>query len=772
MQSIRKETTFSKVSASLADRELGEADLLSEISEIVKLKAFNIVSHLLMPSGSKVAIIGSKNVTLSYAIASLNPRMKFTAIDLDPKAVKRGNDRFKRPNLKFKKKDIAHIDEDGEKYDAIINVDILHEAYSAGNYNARIVESVLEAQFGALKTGGSMLIYDHVEPPQGEAFVLMEFPEGKDGDIERLIWFSEHARPLHPKGCRGFFLEEIAPRFPKTRLFRMPHKWACEYVLRKDTSSLWKASLSQELTFFDERAYRETIWKCGGRVQYSAPQWNNRRIKSCFQGQFRLLDENGQALGFPSTSYMLVAQKIEKGGELRIREHRPVNSETLSDINITAMRNDKTGEVQEVVSMNQHFTEVLAYAVDSANRVTVFVEENVDKGIINTRKPGIKNIDGRSWSGHMVCVPKVPSAVFNEAHAEDSPRKTIELMREYTGLETVLGEKFEEGPRFYPAPDYIEDRIETYFTQVKPDVQGRKGIKGYDAQDLLRAIHCGYVPNIRLEMQINALLEKLGLFVGGILSDEAPAIPAKQAVEEILLTEEELEEKKFEKKTKFTKARGKYDQLRAKNSVFAREAFDDGHASRIGSDEMSYVINNDCINKAVILPLTRDLSGDVLAGFQFQDVPVPNRYGGDSTMLSLPGFNLPPEIKNIDQAKRYIAEKLDTSPEMVSQLGPSYFEHMDVTPQRIFPFAAAMKPGGKSWTKGRYAPVSKLYRINKLDCTDSFLWVIGLTQKMCGPDSDLYAAYSNMDMHNIRDEKVTPMSTISSDSGYSKKEPA
>ena len=83
---------------------------------------------------------------------------------------------------------------------------------------------------------------------------------------------------------------------------------------------------------------------------------------------------------------MLVAQKIEKGGELRIRDHRPVNSETLSDINITAMRNDKTGEVQEVVSMNQHFTEVLAYTVDSANRVTVFVEENVDKGIINQKK--------------------------------------------------------------------------------------------------------------------------------------------------------------------------------------------------------------------------------------------------------------------------------------------------------------------------------------------------------------------------------------------------
>src|SRR5690606_18341862 len=98
-----------------------------------------------------------------------------------------------------------------------------------------------------LKNEGLMLIRDYALPQRGE-YVLLEMPDtisrGKDiksmSEADLLVWYSERARPKDDPGCHGFFLEELPPRFPQTRLFRLPYKWAYEFITRKDNRTMFE----------------------------------------------------------------------------------------------------------------------------------------------------------------------------------------------------------------------------------------------------------------------------------------------------------------------------------------------------------------------------------------------------------------------------------------------------------------------------------------------------------------------------------------------------
>lgn len=76
-----------------------------------------------------------------------------------------------------------------------------------------------------------------------------------------------------------------------------------------------------------------------------------------------------------------------------------------------------------------------------------------------------------------------------------------------------------------------------------------------------------------------------------------------------------------------------------------------------------------------------------MAGVIMDYMPIPERYSGDGSIVTLPMFNLPKEIQTMDMAKRYVAEQFQIKPDQVSKLGEPYFSHIGVTPQRIFPFA-------------------------------------------------------------------------------------
>ncbi len=60
----------------------------------------------------------------------------------------------------------------------------------------------------------------------------------------------------------------------------------------------------------------------------------------------------------------------------------------------------------------------------------------------------------------------IPYDVFEQIKPGDT-KSTFNFAREFLGLKIIPGKEIEEGPGFYPAPDHIDERIQTKYIQVQ-----------------------------------------------------------------------------------------------------------------------------------------------------------------------------------------------------------------------------------------------------------------------------------------------------------------
>ncbi len=723
-------------------------------------KAWFTMSHLLLHPGARVVDMGSNDGALTYAMAALNPEIHFTGIDLDKKKIAKSKMTWKLSNLDFQQGDISNgAGFKEESVDAIINSFILHELYSNSRYNDRRVVSTLDKQFSLLKNEGLMLIRDYALPQRGE-YVLLEMPDSftRSNDIQKmseadlLVWYSERARPKDDPGCHGFFLEELPPRFPQTRLFRLPYKWAYEFITRKDNRAMFELELPKEYAFFTEHDYRRNLAAMGARLTYSSPHWDEKIIRERFEGRFRLYSDDGTPLGSPPTSFIAVAQKIGDRRSLQLQERRPSSKGSKGTLRVSAVRNDATGKISDVVSRDVDMTDVIPYRVTENGTLTIFVHEGMPRGIINAVPRNGRNLDQKKWSGHMTEAIALPSHLVRDVPKDDL-KKTVLFARDHLGLKPATGSLLEDGPVFYPAPDYLDERFETRFLRVesreggvfdaKYEDEAYKGfsskgrIREVNAQSVLDAISVGIIPNARLEQQIIMLFSRLGMKAESW--DECPLVLTEEEPNKIADLKD-LVLRKAGKDNRFKNIKGTTGHLRTIQSVFVDEGWVEGGVAGLASRDLDFVISDETtVNKAVILPLTKSHSGEVMAGFAMQHLPVPQRYSGNGLSMTAPSLDLPREITNVEMARRYIAEKFEVPVENVARMGESYFCHSGVTPQRIFPFVLTGVPRGMStplYGMIEYAPLSQLGNLLWYDCDLPFMVMVARTFARFGAESE------------------------------------
>jgi len=405
--------------------------LLKDIEPEVIRKAWFTSSHLLLPEGSKVVDMGCDDGAFTYCLAVMNPKLKFTGLDKSKRMINKAKQQHKIFNLEFKIGDVSSELFEANSIDAIINSYILHEVYSGSRYNERIVSDTLRKHFKMLKKGGIMFVRDYARPPP-EEFVLMEMKDepsaGKElsklSEADLLLWYAEHARPRQDPGCGGFFLEELPERIPRTRLFKLPYKWAYEFIMRKDDRKAWDAELPMEYTFFTQREFKKELRALGARVQYCGPYWDEDIINEKFEGHFRLYANDGEPLGHPPTCFIAVAVKLAERKSLNIEERRPSTTDS-GNLKISAMRNQKTGEIMDVVTRDLDVSEIIPYRVDDEGRLKVYLHDGIARSIANAVPRGGMNVDGRVWSGHMI----EPISVDGEA---------MSMMEEYDPHPIIL----------------------------------------------------------------------------------------------------------------------------------------------------------------------------------------------------------------------------------------------------------------------------------------------------------------------------------------------
>jgi hypothetical protein len=160
-----------------------------------------------------------------------------------------------------------------------------------------------------LREDGVFVLRDFVSPAT-DAHILLELADepsrgdaiGELSEADLLQRFARTARPLDTRCGPGFFLEEVDPCRPAARLFRLPHKWAAEFVLRKDYRADWEVELLEEYAYFTAEEFADGLARAGGRLLCAEPYWNPWIVRHRFAGKFRIMDEGLRDLGRRPTS--------------------------------------------------------------------------------------------------------------------------------------------------------------------------------------------------------------------------------------------------------------------------------------------------------------------------------------------------------------------------------------------------------------------------------------------------------------------------------------
>jgi 2-polyprenyl-3-methyl-5-hydroxy-6-metoxy-1,4-benzoquinol methylase len=756
-----------------AEKYYAKHPQLKRIPPHIVRKAWFTMSHLLLQPGAHVGDMGCEDGAMTYVMAILNPQINFSGVDMDEKLIERAKETYKLPNLRFRTANIAYSAAfDREYFDAIINSFILHEISSGSRHADRQIIKTLEQQFSLLKHEGWMYIRDFALRRPATEYVMLEMPDlavdappegaeekskGKDvksmTETELLVWYSEHARPREDAGIHhGFFLEELPARFPHTRLFRLPYKWAYEFIVRKDDREALQAELHKEYTFFTEQDFNKNLRMMGARVLYNAPHWDDATVTKRFDGKFRLFDDEGRPLGPPPTSFVALAQKLGERKSLSLQERRPSQKQT-EKLKVTAMRNEKTGRIVDIVSRDIDVTEIIPYRVTPEGQLHVFIHEGLPRGIVNAVPRNSKNLDGRLWSGHMVEAITVPSHII---HSVDQGMKvnTAKFAKDYLDLKPD-GDELEHGQSFYPAPDYIDEIIKTRYLRVREhhgaiepkavmdEIQGFTTfgrIRELDAQKLLDAISIGLIPNSRLELQIVGLFDKLKIYAE--TWEECPLV-LEESKPELMFNAKTHIKLKAEKDQRFRKVKGTAGQMRSVQSTFVDEGWVEGNITGMASRDMEFIISDEnTLNRAVILPLTKK-DGQVMMGFEVDYLPTPQRVEGNGLTARAPSVTLPKEVTSVYQARKYVAELFNVPIDCVWRMGESYFCHAGITPQRIFPFAVATRGQGSKINSGpvQFAPMRFIYQVFNTFMWKNDTWTMLLmsrTARRLGPEgSDL-----------------------------------
>ncbi len=773
--------------------------LLKNIPNSIIRRAWFTMAHLVLVKDAEVLDIRCQTGIITYTMAALNPEISFIGMDRDVNLVDKAKKKYNLPNLKFISGEIEANFIPKESVDAIVNSFTLHEIYSENNCSEKSVLRSLERQFELLKENGYVFIQGHFMVPE-EDYVLLEILEEvrsskhrrRVSDIELLTLYSENARSRDDDNYRGFYMEELPPRFPRTRLFRLQAKWAHEFVLRRDNRKKWLSELHHEFasreqkrqkwldeihkeyTFFTPHDFDRTLRNNGARILYTAPYWDEQIIKNRFK-RIRFYHEDGSLMNTWETSFVIVAQKKSGERSLRLQERKPTTGDN-SYLSITAMHSEYDGVVTDIVSRDLHLAEILPYRVTQDNKLHVVVHEGVARALINVIPRRSPNIDGKKWSGHMTEAIALPDE-FIKSIDQSSVRETMNLANKYIGLKPKIGALLEKGPGMFPAPSVIDEHIQTYYLNVNAlespippkylleDAKGfsiRGRFREIDAQQILNAIGVGFIPTSRLEIQILALYEKLGIAYQSWA--DSPLTLETEEPEQITKFEEIIA-KYASDDTRYKVRPGTAGQVKTVQSVFVDEGQSNDGIKGLASREMDFVMNEEnSMNTAVVLPLTRKINGEVMAGIVEQYLPVPQRYKGNGYTVSVPSFNLPAEIDNFEAARKMIAEKFEVPVECVQRMGESFFSHIGVMPQRIYPFAVSTA-GVSGWKKvGRthgvttYTPLYRLYRLCYLDNDYSFMKVVAMAYQSClGMDSDLSANMSFNNSHADRKSSFVGM---------------
>jgi hypothetical protein len=673
-------------------------------------EVFQSVDPVLLPVGANVAVLTDNYGQAALAYATAKPHWNVTGLVNDTKSFMNLQNVATPANLEFDKKPKTGT------YDAVLAVGWAHQMFSAAQYNVSGLVQGVQDLLALLETGGQLLIQDFALSEHADRFVVLDL--ASDEAATALKEFSYNARPHAPKALQGFFIETMPSPRAGIQRFHLPIKWAVEFYHR------WRLGITMdapfELTTLSLEQWGALIEQCGARVNYRAPNTLSRKQTKEITRELRFADEQGNDLPLPASSFTLLVEKIPVETPLQFYERR-LSTDKAQDILISGLKNTKTNEKTDIVEIRNHEDDVLPWYRDADGKLHVLLRMNVPRPIINAVPRGTPNLDGRHWAGYLI-------EPMTTAHIAGNLNQGIlvdDVMAQ-TGLSENAFGKGAVCTEYYPAPDYLVQRVRGILLPLAVNELPKvgNGIADVLADDVFRALSIGLIPDGKLEILLGNLMQLLGIKPEKSSSGEMPdAMRASK-----------ISKDRREAKTPRVIKSGEHlmdylsdsptDKLRAVRSVFVEDHATD-YGRHIGNyTEQDFIVANGLSgNTAVCIPLIRDpVKGMMLSG-EARKLPIPDRMGTDEPMTILPSFSLPVSVKNMDEARKFLAKQLGCDMDDLHVMGPSFFVQPQISAERVYPFLLTAPPQSMTyqrWYKPRNVGLQRLID-RHVDKTSAFV---------------------------------------------------
>ncbi len=635
-----------------------------------------------------VADMGMGSGAGSRALAALYPGLDVVGVDVNPAMVGIAREQHRAPNLAFMCGDIAAHCFRPESLDGIFDSSVLHHVTTFSGYDHQAAAHCLEVQVAELKPGGVLVIRDFVAPEPGE--VLLELPEtdGDAGDDPRACStaalfrrFAREFRRLH--ASPGFaYRETECPRAGWTR-FEVGHRMAVEFVLRKDYRQDWAAEVLEEYTYFTQREFEAVCARLGLRLLASTPLWNPWIVRHRYRHRFEIRGLDGAALEPPPTNILVAAEKVPPGAGVTFTEEATT---APSFLRLDHYRDRRTGALRDLVRRPHPTIDVLPWFTREDD-VYVLARRSYPRPILCAEPRGTTAVDASRAPGYVT----EPLNVL----LEDQPLgRTVETaLDRLAGIPAAAIHGMGPGIHYYPSPGGIEEEVRSVLVEIEPvfverRIENLSGfttsgvVRALEARQLLRAAQVGALPDARLEINVYALLRRLGVTRGPWIG-EAPEIPSNDAGPEASLD--------APRTRRVFEPAGSGESAGFLDLHAATFAERDASGSVVARRVLEWVVPRTLSTNTVTVAPLRRHDDRVLVGIDDDDLPAAQAFGGCSDILVAPAWRLPKTVCGRSQLRAWVRERLAREYGLetgeIWELGGRYHPSAGLTPEVVHPLA-------------------------------------------------------------------------------------
>ena len=664
---------------------------LAGMDASMRQKVALTAAHLLCEG--RVADMGMGSGLSSHALAALYPRLEVVGVDIDDTMVARARERYSAPNLSFVAGDIARSVFPPGSLDGIFDSSVLHHVTSYGGYRHDNAADALAAQVVELKDHGVLVVRDFLDP--GSASVFLDVP-GDDGDdsddpvrcstAARLERFAREFRSLAPRsGCDVERLEGSGGAPPLRagwRRYRLSHKHATEFLLRKDYRTDWASEIKEEYTYFTQDQFEALFERLGLRVLASTPLRNPWIIRHRFEGRCFLHDAAGAPLEMPATNYIIVGEKVPVSDGVAFR--RAGAAPAPGFLRLEHHRHRSTGQVFDLAARPFATVDIVPH-FDLGGLVYVLARTSYPRPI----PQGHRSLDGARPSGYI-------AEPLNAIQTDRPLGRTVEeTLARAANIGPERIRRMQQGTTYYPSPGGVMEEVRSVLVEIDPlftntpsasisgfSTSGR--VRAIEARQLLRAAQVGGLPDARLELNVYELLHRTGQPRGPWIGEEirleaSSIVVASTPIEAVL---QRPQRRAFEATTdgaKFLRVEATtFEEIDAEGLVVAVQTLESVAPVPLGTN-------------TVAVALLARVGGEVLMGVDEDDLPAAQGFRGNSNLVVTPAWRLPADIATISRARAWIAHRLATEYGLeigqTWELGGSYRPSPGLTPETVFPLA-------------------------------------------------------------------------------------